>query len=344
MKRPPRANPYRDRWTGDLRADDVGATVRVAGWVHRRRDHGGLIFLDLRDRSGLASARLSPRDRRGGVRGGRGAAPRARDQRHGRGRGSRGGQRQPEPRYRRDRGSGARAAQRSPRPQTPPFPVDEDRPLDEMTAPAPPGHRPAPRRRCAARWSCATRWSRRSASHLGEHDFLEIETPILTRSTPEGARDFLVPNRRDPGHLVRVAPVAPALQAAADDRRLRALLSDRALLRDEDMRADRQAEFTQLDVEMAFVEEDDVVELIEGLMAEVFAVGGFDVPPPPWGAHDLRRGAGPLWLRPPRPPLRARAARRVRRGARRAVQGLPVGAGLRRRCRAPQRRAGRAVA
>ncbi len=89
---------------------------------------------------------------------------------------------------------------------------------------------------------------------LDAEGFLEIETPILTRSTPEGARDFLVPAPPPAGLLLRAAAVAAALQAAADGRRLRALLPDRRCFRDEDLRADRQPDFTQLDIEMSFVE------------------------------------------------------------------------------------------
>jgi aspartyl-tRNA synthetase len=116
---------------------------------------------------------------------------------------------------------------------------------------------------------------------LDARDFLEIETPILTRATPEGARDFLVPAHRT-RQLLRAAAVAAALQAAADDRRLERYFQIARCFRDEDSRADRQPEFTQLDVEMSFVTEEDVIALTERVMSRVFEVGDFAVAPPPW--------------------------------------------------------------
>ncbi|TMK39300.1 MAG: aspartate--tRNA ligase [Actinobacteria bacterium] len=278
--KPPRANGYRDAWCGGFSAGDTDAPARVAGWVHRRRDHGGVVFIDLRDRSGLLQLVFHP-DR----------APEAHQLAH---------RLRPED-VLSAAGTIVRRDPENVNPQlptgevelavsdveilsdadTPPFPIDEEVAVDEVLRLR---HRALDLRREGMAEMLALRHRVIAAmrAYLDERDFLEVETPILTRSTPEGARDFLVPARISPGTFFAL-PQSPQLfkqllMIAGAERYYQIA----RCFRDEDSRADRQPEFTQLDIEMSFVEEDDVIELIEGLMHRVLSVGGLGLPAPPW--------------------------------------------------------------
>jgi aspartyl-tRNA synthetase len=279
--RPPRSNGYRDAWCGELGAARVGETVRVAGWVHRRRDHGGLIFIDLRDRTGVLQLVFHPES----APEAHAAAERLRAE------------------YvisaagevvRREEGNvnpnlatgeielDVAAVETLAESPTPPFPVDEDGPVDETLRLR---HRMLDLRREGMRDAMVLRHVvvRAMREYLNAHDFLDLETPILTRSTPEGARDFLVPSRLSPGEFYAL-PQSPQLfkQLLMMSGYERYYQIARCF-RDEDLRADRQPEFTQLDLEMSFVDEDDVIGVIEGLMARVFEDAAFPVSaPPPW--------------------------------------------------------------
>ncbi|HEX8205171.1 MAG TPA: aspartate--tRNA ligase, partial [Solirubrobacteraceae bacterium] len=280
MQQPPRANAYRDAWAGDLRAEDADREVRVAGWVHRRRDHGGLIFIDLRDRSGFVQLVFHPETSGAAF----GLAEALRPEHVLTAKGAVVLREQANVNANIPTGEievQVVEAERLATAETPPFPIDEDVELDEMLRMR---NRALDLRRPAMQEALVLRHKivQTMRRELEARDFLEIETPILTRSTPEGARDFLVPNRRDPGTWYAL-PQSPQLfkqllMVAGYERYYQIA----RCFRDEDTRADRQAEFTQLDVEMAFVAEDDVIETHEAVMQAVFALAELGLPAPPW--------------------------------------------------------------
>ena len=276
--RPPRPNLYRDAWAGELDAARVGEQVRVAGWVHRRRDHGGLIFIDLRDRSGIVQLVFHPE-----------TAPEAHALAQ---------KLRPEhvlsaagEVVRREEGNvnpnlktgaielSVGEAEHLAESLTPPFPIDEDGQVDEMIRLR---HRMLDLRRHGMQETMILRHTvnRAIRDYLNANDFLEIETPILTRSTPEGARDFLVPARLSPGAFYAL-PQSPQLfkQLLMMSGYERYYQIARCF-RDEDLRADRQPEFTQVDLEISFATENLVFSLLEPLMARLMALIGRDAPAP----------------------------------------------------------------
>jgi len=252
---------------GTLRATDAGHPVDLYGWVHRRRDHGGLIFIDLRDRSGLVQVQFHP-DRAE-------AFTRAGDLRlefvvhvHGTVR------RRPPGAENPTLPTGeieveAEALEILSRSKTPPFPVNERTEADESLRLR---YRYLDLRRMEMTRNLDLRHRMVKAirDFLDREGFLEIETPVLIRSTPEGARDYLVPSRVNLGRFYAL-PQSPQLykqilMVAGYDRYFQIA----RCYRDEDLRADRQNEFTQLDLEMSFVTEDDVLDVTERCFASVW--------------------------------------------------------------------------
>jgi len=284
MKHSPKANGFRDAWAAELTSVRTGQPARVAGWVHRRRDHGGLIFIDLRDRSGLVQLVFHPESagdahavahdlRSEDVITVSGTVV-ARDPKD----------------FNPKLATGeielnVEAIELLADSETPPFQIDDDGPVDENLRLR---YRALDIRRTPMQEALALRHRvvQTMRGVLDEQDFLEIETPFLTRSTPEGARDFLVPTRtagnREPGQFYAL-PQSPQLfkqllMIGGIERYYQIV----RCFRDEDSRADRLPEFTQLDIEMAFVTEDDVMGLLESVFTAVFDGERFDVPAAPW--------------------------------------------------------------
>ena len=265
----------RTRTAGSLRASDIGQTVTLTGWVDRRRDHGGVAFIDLRDASGIAQVVI----------------------------------REEVAHDLRAEYVLAVTGEVSARPEgnaNPNLPTGEievvvsDVEILNASAPLPfqvsdhaedagqvgeearLRYRYLDLRRSAMQHAIRLRAKVSQAARrvLDSHDFVEIETPTLTRSTPEGARDFLVPARLAPGSWYAL-PQSPQLfkqllMVAGMERYYQIA----RCYRDEDFRADRQPEFTQLDVEMSFVEQDDVIAVAEDVLREVWALIGYDLPTP----------------------------------------------------------------
>jgi aspartyl-tRNA synthetase len=270
-------NRYRDLWCGQGLADRVGETARVAGWVHRRRDHGGLIFIDLRDRTGIVQLVFNPDE----------VDPATFELGH---------------RLRAEDvlSASGEIVRRSPETVNPALATGEvELRVAEATlladAATPPfeiesyageaseelrlRYRYLDLRRDVMRDAILLRHRIVAAirEFFDAEGFVEVETPILTRSTPEGARDFLVPSRLQKGSFYAL-PQSPQLfkqllMVAGFERYYQIA----RCFRDEDLRADRQLDFTQLDVEMSFVEREDVLEVNERMLAHVLGAVGIAI-------------------------------------------------------------------
>ncbi len=253
---------------GDLRAADVSKSVLLCGWVSNARDHGGMVFVDLRDRGGLTQCKFNPdTDPK--------AHEVARSLRHEdvvaiRGEVAPRGPKNVNPKM--PTGEievNVHEIDVLSRAETPPFEVVDDLETNEETRLE---YRYLDLRRAPMQKAIITRHklTKTVRDYFDRHGFLDIETPILTKSTPEGARDYLVPSRVWNGKFFAL-PQSPQLfkqllMISGFDRYMQVA----RCFRDEDTRADRQPEFTQIDVEMAFVQREDVMHHTESCLAEVF--------------------------------------------------------------------------
>ncbi|MBP6669578.1 MAG: aspartate--tRNA ligase [Gemmatimonadales bacterium] len=276
------ATSLRTHRAGSLRREHVGQTVRLGGWVHRTRDLGGVVFMDLRDRDGLVQLSFDPRFtppevlRRAGAVGTESVVLVE-------------GEVALRPESARDASIASREVEVQVRvfqvvgpALVPAIPVarkeGEELPAEELRL----KHRVLDLRRPELQRSLQLRHRllQRARATLAAEGFLEIETPILTKPTPEGARDYLVPSRVHPGEFYAL-PQSPQiykqlLMVAGYDRYFQIA----RCFRDEDLRADRQPEFTQIDLEASFVWQDDIMAFIEAVLVALWDEAGHPIAQP----------------------------------------------------------------
>ncbi|PPD58979.1 aspartate--tRNA ligase [Dehalogenimonas etheniformans] len=257
----------KDHQCGELTDKNLGQKVILAGWVHRRRDHGNLIFIDLRDRSGIVQVVFNPEKAKEAHH----LAEALRSEFVLRVKGT--VSHRPEGTENKRMPTGAIEVNAEEleilnESKTPPFYVNEEVEVDESL-------------RLKFRYLDIRRERMRNniilrhkvvtfmRQYLNDRGFLEIETPILLKSTPEGARDYLVPSRLYPGKFYALAQSPQQLKQLLMVAGIEKYYQIARCFRDEDLRADRQMEFTQLDLEMSFVEEEDMMELLEGLFSSL---------------------------------------------------------------------------
>ncbi len=269
---------YRTHHCAQLRASDIGSTAKLAGWVHVRRDHGGVVFIDLRDREGLTQVVFRPEENaeltqiahtlrhedvvevEGPV------APRIP------------GTENPK------LPTGAieilpRTLRILNRADVLPFPLDSDPSNEDLRL----SHRYFDLRRPSLARNLRQRHkiTKATRDYLDGQGFVEIETPILSKSTPEGARDFLVPSRLAPGKFYALPQAPQQYKQLLMVGGIEKYFQIAKCFRDEDLRADRQPEFTQIDIEASFVEPSDIFALVEGMLGAVFrAAREIEIPRP----------------------------------------------------------------
>ncbi len=269
---------YRTHDCNALRATNIGEQVKLAGWVHSRRDHGGVIFIDLRDREGLTQVVFRPEENAEVAKSAH---------------------------YLKDEDViqvEGRVAPRLPGTQNPnlatgdievlparltilnhseplPFPLDAEVSNEDLRL----TYRYFDLRRpqLSRNLRIRHRVTKATRDYLDEQGFIEVETPILSKSTPEGARDFLVPSRILPGKFYALPQAPQQYKQLLMVGGVEKYFQIAKCFRDEDLRADRQPEFTQIDIEASFVRPEDIYTLTEGMLASIFkAARGLDIPTP----------------------------------------------------------------
>ncbi len=271
-------NWKRDFYCAETKEAHIGSTITLMGWAQKRRDHGGLIFIDLRDRTGIVQLVFNPEKESA-------AHAKAHDIRSEFVLAVRGVvQKRPSgtenPALKTGAVEVAVNELRVLNDSAPlPFTIEDETDVAELTRLK---YRYLDLRRPSLQGKLVLRHKAAMAArnYLSENGFIEMETPVLTKSTPEGARDFLVPSRLNAGEFFAL-PQSPQLfkqilMIAGFDKYFQIV----KCFRDEDLRADRQPEFTQIDAEMSFVERDDVISVMEGLVCRIFAESGIELKPP----------------------------------------------------------------
>jgi len=258
---------HKDTGCGEPRKEDIGRVVTVAGWVNRWRDHGSLIFIDLRDRSGILQVVFNPKVAEEAHHLAASLRSEWVVQITGRVSARVEGAENPDLLTGDVELLATGLTVLNPA-KTPPFEVSEEPPADEYTRLQ---HRfiDLRRPRMLRNLELRHRVTKLIWDYLDERGFLQVETPVLLKSTPEGARDYVIPSRIHPGAFYALPQSPQQLKQLLMVSGIERYFQIAHCFRDEDLRADRQPEHTQLDLEMSFVEADDVTSLVEGLFAHV---------------------------------------------------------------------------
>ena len=260
---------------GKIGSENEGEKIVISGWVQKRRDHGGLIFIDIRDRSGIVQTVFDPDDeeifelaenlRAEYVVSVKGEVTK-----------------RPEGNINPEMETGeveieVEKLEILDEAETPPFHVENSVDVSEDLRLK---YRYIDLRRPFMKKIMKLRHKamKKTRDYLVENDFWEIETPILTKSTPEGARDYLVPSRVKTGKFFALPQSPQLFKQLLMMSGMERYFQIARCFRDEDLRANRQPEFTQIDLEMSFVEKEDIFEIVEGLVKEIFEISNIEVP------------------------------------------------------------------